>query len=177
MRRGARLCAALTLFLAAAVRAGAAPAGLSQVSSKEELDACEELKRQLKRQEGLFDELSAALAASRIEPARLAETLSGPAPADPQEQTKLKLLLELQNRLQERLRQAQAQAKATRALKVQAEQRTFTGDWAAYQKLKAGGAAFPVLTETLRNLIDQYRGSGADLSEAYREFMDLEAAQ
>ncbi len=71
---------------------------------------------------------------------------------------------------EERFKRIQ-QENARLAARTQGE--LFRDDWAAYQKLKNGGAPDSVLTDEVRRILLQYKDKGVDLSQANQELVRL----
>ncbi|HAM35539.1 MAG TPA: hypothetical protein DEB40_01900 [Elusimicrobia bacterium] len=82
-------------------------------------------------------------------------------------------LAELQSRHRKAVEEHQRMEDEARRLKAKTKQDFFREDWAAFLKLKAGGAPDAVLAENLRRVLRDYKDSGLDLSEANQELLRL----
>ena len=58
-------------------------------------------------------------------------------------------------------------------VKSKTQQALFDEDWAAYQRLKTNGAPDSVLVDNVKRLLQQYKDSSVDLSEANQELVRL----
>lgn len=83
---------------------------------------------------------------------------------------RLKALEERHKQALDRYESLQAERKT---LAERSQQSLFKEDWAAYQKLKLGGAPDPVLADQVKRILRQYKDAGVDLSEANQELLRL----
>ncbi len=83
---------------------------------------------------------------------------------------KLKSLEERHKQALDRYESLQAERKR---LAERSQQSLFNEDWAAYQKLKLGGAPDAVLADQVKRMLRQYKDAGVDLSEANQELLRL----
>jgi hypothetical protein len=91
---------------------------------------------------------------------------------DSERRIKLKEMEERHREAQERLKLMQADQERMRKMN---RELSFREDWQTYQDLKAQGTSELVLTERLKQMLSEYKGSGVDLGEANVELQRLQA--
>lgn len=178
---GAQLDYSFTVPLMGSIRAGHAVGFLFRFG---QTNPEGEYERLLKEELGYRKELTRSLEASEIKQWKLAEeleTLRVQIDAlravilnrvDSEKEVKRKL-----EALQEKHRSAaetyKKMTEESERLRSKTKATLFQEDWAAYEKLKAGGASDGVLQDRVKKILKQYKETGVDLGGANQELLRL----
>lgn len=87
-----------------------------------------------------------------------------------QAREKLEAIVERQRRAEAELRSLEEKRRKDKLNQLQFD---FSRDWAAYLKMRAGGAPKDVLKGALQRLVSQYQGAGIDISPATVELQQI----
>lgn len=80
---------------------------------------------------------------------------------------------EIERRRQEAVRSSESIRQEIKRITEKTKAELFREDWAAYERLKSGGAPDSVCLDEVKRLLRQYKDSGVDLSEANQELRRL----
>lgn len=179
--QGAQIDYAMTVPISGVTRFGHAVALMMRFG---EANPEGEYEKILRQEVGLRKDLATALEAGHARQWKLAEELRR---QREEIETLRKRLLDrtaseaearerlksLENRHRRAVDAYEREKKEQQRLAERTQETLLREDWAAYQKLKLGGAPDAVLLDQLQRLLRQYKDSGLDLSEAHQEYHRL----
>jgi hypothetical protein len=142
------------------------PEGEYERVLKDELSYRKDLTKALDAGENRQWRLSEELNNLRDEIKVLRQQLVDKTTSESQARRKIQDLEERHRQVLEEFRKMQDEAAKTKDVR-------FHEDWAAYQKLKLGGAPDSILTDEIKRILREYKDSGVDLSPANEELLRL----
>lgn len=143
-----------------------------------------EYEKVLRQEIGLRKDLATALEAGHARQWKLAEELRRQREEIEELRRRLSLRTSSEAEARERLKALEgrhrravdayeSEKREQQRLSERTQETLLREDWAAYQKLKLGGAPDAVLIDQVGRILRQYKDSGLDLSEAHQEHQRL----